>query len=237
MPIELQLHACQQCKLRKVRCDKRAPKCSNCTRGAVACIIIDAATGEQYARDYIRQLEEEEVKLKEQLELNSTEGLPAPTPSSDNAESTQRNPIAKSSMAGQSQFVGDGSGLGFLHNILSDPKWERHRVRIFSQLAARPRMQRQHLTPNLLPPLGEAEQLLENYFTRFHIHHTFVLRQEVLDMFDRIYDQSSNNSSDGLLLALCALTLISYIRNIEYYLLRFRICVITVVDLTAAASL
>jgi hypothetical protein len=194
MPIELQLPACQQCKLRKVRCDKRAPKCSNCTRGAVACIIVDAATGEHYARDYIRQLEEEEAKLKEQLELNSAEGLPAPTPSSDNAESTQRDPIAKSSMAGQSQFVGDGSGLGFLHNILSDPKWERHRARIFSQLAARPRMQRHHLTPNLFPPLGEAERLLENYFTRFHIHHTFLLRQEVLDIFDRIYDQSSNNT-------------------------------------------
>ena len=45
--------------------------------------------------------------------------------------------------------------------------------------------------PHDFPPLAEAEQLLENYFTRFHIHHTFLLRQEVLKVFYKFYGQSS----------------------------------------------
>jgi hypothetical protein len=197
MPSELQLPACQKCKLRKVRCDRRAPKCTNCTRGAVACIIVDTVTGEQYARDYLWQLQEEEARLKEQLESSPAGALPAPTPRSEHVDSTQGDPSTETedSMAGQSHFVGDGSGLGFLHSILSDQKWEQHRARIFSQLAARPRLQRQHLTPNSLPPLNEAEKLLENYFTRFHIHHTFLLRQEVLNLFSRIYSRSQQDGA------------------------------------------
>lgn len=48
----------------------------------------------------------------------------------------------------------------------------------------------QAIVPHELPPLPEAEQLLENYFTRFHIHHTFLLRQEVLGIFYKIYGMS-----------------------------------------------
>lgn len=44
--------------------------------------------------------------------------------------------------------------------------------------------------PHDFPSLSEAEQLLENYFTRFHIHHTFLLRQEVLNIFYKLYGQS-----------------------------------------------
>jgi hypothetical protein len=58
------LPTCQKCKVRKVKYDRQAAKCSNCTRGNVACIIVDPITGEQYARDYIRRLEEQEAELK-----------------------------------------------------------------------------------------------------------------------------------------------------------------------------
>lgn len=63
----LQLPACQRCRLRKVRCDRSAPKCANCTKSNVACIIVDPETGEKYARDYLRRLQEEEAALKAQL--------------------------------------------------------------------------------------------------------------------------------------------------------------------------
>ncbi|RMZ69240.1 Zn(II)2Cys6 transcription factor [Pyrenophora seminiperda CCB06] len=178
----LQLPACQKCKLRKVRCDRQAPKCTNCTKEGVACIIIDPESGEQYSRGFIAQLEQEESSLNERLNesrLVPTDSMtqPASTPTSDDAER-------------RSYYVGDGSGLGFLNSILSDARWQQHRTHILNQLAARPRVHRQHLTPNSLPPRHEAEQLLDNYFTRFHIHHTFLLREEVLAIYHRIYTTS-----------------------------------------------
>jgi hypothetical protein len=175
----LQLPACQKCKLRKVRCDRQAPKCTNCTKGEVACIIVDPESGEHYSRGFIAQLEQEEISLNERLDgfrrvATSPTTHSVSTPTSDDAER-------------RSYYVGDGSGLGFLDSILSDARWQQHRTHILNQLAARPRMHRQHLTPNSLPPPHEAKQLLDNYFTRFHIHHTFLLREEVLAIYNRIY--------------------------------------------------
>lgn len=185
----LSLPACQKCKIRKVRCDRQAPKCGNCTKGNAACVVVDPVTGEQYARDYIRALEEQEARLKEQVgdRSNGEEG-------EEEAERTPKGPPTGGSTGSHGGYVGDGSGLGFLHSILSEAKWQQHRARILSQLAARPRIVKQHITPNPLPPLQEAESLLENYFTRFHIHHTFLLRQDVLDVFTRIYGPQNEAS-------------------------------------------
>lgn len=106
------LPACQKCKLRKVRCDRSAPKCANCTKGNVACIIVDPVTGEQYARDYIRQLEEEEVRLREKVGANGRTAFDPATAVSDEAEMTPRGPPTGGSAGSHSGFVGDGSGLG-----------------------------------------------------------------------------------------------------------------------------
>jgi hypothetical protein len=202
MSVDLQLlPACQKCRVRKVKCDRQAPKCANCTKGNAACIIVDPATGEQYARDYIRQLEDQEAELKARLNLGlgeRGETTDATTVRSEEPEASPLGPPAGpptgGSNASHTGFVGDGSGLGFLHSILSETKWQRHRSRILNQLATRPKIQKLHLTPNPLPVLQEAEQLIENYFTRFHIHHTFLLRQEVLSIFNRVYDSSATSS-------------------------------------------
>jgi hypothetical protein len=198
MSVDIQsLPACQKCRVRKVKCDRQAPKCANCTKGNVACIIVDPATGEQYARDYIRQLEDQEADLKARLSEGPgerSEARDATTVRSEESEASPTGPPAGpptgGSNASHTGFVGDGSGLGFLHSILSETKWQRHRSRILNQLATRPRIQKLHLAPNPLPALQEAEKLVENYFTRFHIHHTFLLRQEVLSIFNRVYDSS-----------------------------------------------
>jgi hypothetical protein len=195
------LPACQKCKLRKVKCDRQAPKCAHCTKGNVACIIVDPVTGEQYARDYIRQLEEQEKELRAKVGERASEdeeaiARDAATIRSEATEPSPRGPptgprtgpLTGGSAASPNGFVGDGSGLGFLCSILAEAKWQRHRTRILDQLATRPRIEKLHLTANPLPPLQEAEHLLENYFERFHIHHTFLLRQEVLSIFNRVYD-------------------------------------------------
>lgn len=177
-PPGLHLPACQKCRLRKVRCDRGSPKCSNCVRSKVACIIVDPETGEQYARDYLRQLEEEEAALSARLGNYSP-----PSASDEQVE----GPLIVASTAPHSHYVGDGSGLGFLQHILSDPRWKEHRIRVMHQLATRPSIQEPRVQPNPLPSLPEAEALLDNYFTRFHIHHTFLLRHEVLSIFKRLY--------------------------------------------------
>lgn len=109
----LRLPACSKCRVRKVRCDRQAPKCGNCTKGNAACIIIDIATGEQYARDFIQQLEVEEAQLKAHLHARTSVDGPA-TAHSDHAERTPRGPLTGETEASHSGFVGDGSGLGFV---------------------------------------------------------------------------------------------------------------------------
>lgn len=189
-PTRLQLPACRNCRLRKVRCDRKSPKCSNCWKSKTACVIVDPETGEQYARDYLRQLEDEEAALKAKLGDDSAN---APMSDSiDQPEGPLTGGTTVSATVSHSYYVGAGSGLGVLHNILSDPRWQEHRVRIMHQLAAtRPNIPGQHVQPNCLPSLPEAEALLDNYFSRFHIHHTFLLRHEVLAIFHRLYSATA----------------------------------------------
>lgn len=106
-----QLPACTKCRLRKVRCDRRAPKCGNCTKGNVTCIIVDNATGKQYARDYVRQLEDQEAQLKAQLDEVISHRGRATARSNDTAR-TPRGPLTGETTGSHGGFVGDGSGLG-----------------------------------------------------------------------------------------------------------------------------
>jgi len=146
---------------------------------------VDPETGKQYARDFIRKLEEEEASLKAQLAI--TPVTPAPL----SRDISQSQPGPSRGTKPYNYFVGDSSGLGFLHSILSDERWQHHHAHIMNQLSARPRMKARQLTSNPLPSLEEAEMLLHNYFTRFHIHHTFLLRHEVVGIFNRLYLPSS----------------------------------------------
>ena len=106
-----QLPACAKCRVRKVRCDRQAPKCGNCTKGNVACIIVDVVTGEQYAREYIQQLENEEARLKAQAGYKASRNGSGPQQTGP-ADSTPRGPPTAETIASHSGFVGDGSGLG-----------------------------------------------------------------------------------------------------------------------------
>lgn len=104
-----QLPACSKCRIRKVRCDRQAPKCGNCTKGNVACIIVDAATGEQYARDFVYQLEQEDARLRARFDGMTQAG----TMRSETTEQTPRGPLTGETVPSHSGFVGDGSGLGY----------------------------------------------------------------------------------------------------------------------------
>lgn len=101
---DLKLPACEKCRLRKIRCDNLAPKCTPCQRRSVACIIIDSSTQKQYTRQNVQELEDRLKHLEAQTK--SHEGFPSigvlpPSALSANwEEATAGTP-----------FVGDGSGI------------------------------------------------------------------------------------------------------------------------------
>ncbi|KAH6957880.1 hypothetical protein BKA56DRAFT_624508 [Ilyonectria sp. MPI-CAGE-AT-0026] len=105
-----QIPVCRRCRLRKIKCDRGVPKCSNCTKSSSACIIVDPITSEQYPRDYIRRLEDEERQLLAKLETLSPQDPPAIVDPPQDDE-TPRSLPSTVSTARPNGFVGDGSGL------------------------------------------------------------------------------------------------------------------------------
>lgn len=105
-----QIPVCRRCRLRKIKCDRGVPKCSNCTKSSSACIIVDPITSEQYPRDYIRRLEDEERQLLAKLETLSPQD-PPPIADPPRDDETPRSLTSTVSTARPNGFVGDGSGL------------------------------------------------------------------------------------------------------------------------------
>jgi hypothetical protein len=102
-----QIPTCQQCRLRKIRCDHAAPKCSACVKSSSACIIVDPMTKKQYTRDYIHDLECKEKDLKARLESSTLSTQDArQDPSPVNAHSVE-------STTTFSGYVGESSGLRY----------------------------------------------------------------------------------------------------------------------------
>ncbi|KAK7940971.1 uncharacterized protein PG986_013358 [Apiospora aurea] len=210
MPEEGSVHAllpaCQRCKLRKIKCDRQAPKCSGCTKSKAACIVVDPVISERYPRDFIHRLEVRTQELQAKVaaaaavttattsisEGSHTAGgagdsnteEPGPVAAAERTPSNQ----ALDSPAASRGFVGDGSGLSSLRFIFQDSRWRVYEPQIMQLLAERPQIPELTISLNTQPTLDEATALLDNYFARFHIHHTFLLRQDVLGIFNRIYN-------------------------------------------------
>lgn len=61
--------ACRSCRSKKIRCDKKFPQCSNCSKKGIECVSIDPGTGEVIGRSYVFELEKEIETLKEEIRL------------------------------------------------------------------------------------------------------------------------------------------------------------------------
>jgi hypothetical protein len=102
-----QIPTCQQCRLRKIRCDHAAPKCGACVKSSSACIIVDPMTKKQYTRDYIHDLECKEKDLKARLDDSTRSPQDArQDPSPVHAHSIE-------STTTFSGYVGESSGLRY----------------------------------------------------------------------------------------------------------------------------
>ncbi|KAH7305219.1 hypothetical protein B0I35DRAFT_114047 [Stachybotrys elegans] len=158
-----QLPTCRRCRVRKIKCDRGAPKCSNCTKAKAACIIVDPVTLEQYPRDYIRRLEERERELRLKLEDASPVLIhESATETTITAENDTPATQPSVSTLNPNGYVGDGSGLGFLRHVLSDPKWHHYKPQILQHLSERPNIPELSISANVQPPVEEATALLDN---------------------------------------------------------------------------
>jgi hypothetical protein len=108
-----QIPACQRCRLRKIRCDHAAPKCSGCSKACAACIIIDPITHKQYTREYIHELERKERSLSEQIRKSTERQEPGTVRSVPGAldDTTPRDAPSTESTTTFGGYVGEGSGL------------------------------------------------------------------------------------------------------------------------------
>lgn len=109
-----QIPACQRCRLRKIRCDHAAPKCSACSKSALACIIVDPTTQKQYTREYISDLERKEAQLEAKFKEPTIS--PRETAGANALQRTREcpSPINAHSLESTttlSGYVGENSGL------------------------------------------------------------------------------------------------------------------------------
>lgn len=136
-----------------------APRCSHCQKTKATCIIIDPVTSTQYSRDEIRQLEEREKELRQQLEARE-DGAER-----DLGEARVQTTVVEASVspsASSAAFVGDASGYSLLRVILSDSRWCSCEPQLLRQLAERPKQPELSVTPNPLPPVEEASSLVKS---------------------------------------------------------------------------
>ncbi|KAK8125397.1 fungal specific transcription factor [Apiospora kogelbergensis] len=168
------LPACQRCKLRKIKCDRQAPKCSGCTKSKAACIIVDPVTSERYPREFIHRLEVREQELQAKV-ASVTAATVTPVsedgnrgeaaeslPTADDADGRTASNQTLDSPAASRGFVGDGSGLSFLRFIFQDSRWRVYEPQIMQLLAERPQIPELKISRNPQPTLDEATALLDN---------------------------------------------------------------------------
>jgi hypothetical protein len=109
-----QIPTCQQCRLRKIRCDHAAPKCSACVKSSSACIIVDPMTKKQYTRDYIHDLECKEKDLKAKLDDPNLLSCDTTAPDACDQARQDPSPVNARSIESTTTFsgyVGESSGL------------------------------------------------------------------------------------------------------------------------------
>ncbi|KAF2011985.1 hypothetical protein BU24DRAFT_465561 [Aaosphaeria arxii CBS 175.79] len=134
--------ACERCRTRKNKCDRKLPECSTCKAAGATCVVVDRLTNRQYPRGHVEGLELEVERLKariQELEIRSSEANPSTQgsrPSTESVLATHSTPLSfnstdahePSSITGitnddftaiprdvtrSGRFIGDSSGLFF----------------------------------------------------------------------------------------------------------------------------
>ncbi|KAH7036006.1 fungal-specific transcription factor domain-containing protein [Microdochium trichocladiopsis] len=206
--------ACQQCHLRKVRCDAQRPKCGNCVRGLFPCSYPPDSRqhrGQQQARleDRIRRLEAENSTLRRQEEESRSRRISALLPqlSQDQhgheqpqQQHHQQSDVASQvihlslSAGGGRTYVGSTSGL-FLANLLQPHTQQQspaqHRGSGLSPSS---------ILIHSLPAESLAREIKDAYAAHDHLIYPIIPLRAMDRAFDTVYnhhDPSPQQSFDG----------------------------------------
>ncbi|KAK5056527.1 hypothetical protein LTR84_012058 [Exophiala bonariae] len=173
----MKLPACERCRIRKVKCDTYAPKCTGCMRGNAACIIVDPLTNERYTRDGLVQMEQK-LRL---LEANAVATSPDKV--------TSDKGIQKGTKI---HFVGDGSGLNFFERLSTTARTRLPSLNESPSAVHHPSYNSSAVTPQILPNLDTATLLITHYLSHVQLHHPLLAKCTVSDLLQRGY--YSNNA-------------------------------------------
>lgn len=171
-----QLQACKRCRGRKIRCDKKVPKCSACEKGGVECVFVDPVTYAEYSRETIAELEAREAGLQRSL-------LTPHSFISTNAEESPNTP--------KNDYVGEGSGVKFLETVLQNPRWSGLRARLVGDLSDKAQIKEPATVPASFPSQGLAARCVETYLNESHIQKPFFLARDVYTLYGRLYPGGS----------------------------------------------
>lgn len=66
--------ACHRCRWRKIRCDRRIPRCTQCEKTKVECFRPDLSSGQEVPINYLIQLESCLAELQKELHYKTSQG-------------------------------------------------------------------------------------------------------------------------------------------------------------------
>ena len=171
----MKLPACERCRIRKVKCDTQAPKCTTCMRGNSACIILDPLTHERYTRAGLAQMEQK-LRL---LEANAR----APSAASPDKASSDKGTQKGTKV----YFVGDGSGLNFFERLSTHAKTRLPSLDESPSAVHHSSYDSSAVAPQPLPPTETATLLVTHYLSHVQLHHPLLAKCTVLDLLQRGY--------------------------------------------------
>lgn len=177
----LKLPACERCRVRKVKCDGRPPKCSACGRSGTACIIVDPVTNERYTRDGLDQLERK-LRALEAANANTKDVSTTPSVKSPSDSGQHRG--------SKTHFVGDGSGLNYFKQLSKSTTTPLPDSGELVTAVFRSPYDNSGIPAHALPALAVAQTLLEHFSSHVHLHHPLLPYYEVLNILKRVYSPS-----------------------------------------------
>ncbi|ODV78749.1 uncharacterized protein CANTADRAFT_52486 [Suhomyces tanzawaensis NRRL Y-17324] len=101
-PLHRSTSACHRCRVKKIKCDQKFPKCSKCEKSGNDCVGLDPLTGREVPRSYVVHLENKIQLLEAQLKqhgvdvasVSATSEASAASAASAGAGSTNSNPVS-----------------------------------------------------------------------------------------------------------------------------------------------
>lgn len=60
--------ACIRCRLKKIKCDRKIPQCTNCEKSSTDCVMLDPRTGAHFSRVTIQSLETQVSDMQAELD-------------------------------------------------------------------------------------------------------------------------------------------------------------------------